>query len=152
MDAADQAGAALTGLRVPGGPPLSSPLLWAYNQSSNEPSFRGPCLWSGSVMHAQNTHHYCGQLLQQVAGQEEGSCRRLQEESETDGPMGVLDFWAKREANLQNVRWQLDSTAIAKVSGILEASKSSYFPAFSRRGLFSSCPNPEVLQVQFASA
>ena len=52
--------------------------------------------------------------------------------SDTDEPIAMLDFWMEREANLLNIKAQLNSQQIQEISGVLEASKSSYYPAFGR--------------------
>lgn len=46
--------------------------------------------------------------------------------------MEVLEFWSQQEANLRNLQAQLDSAAVKRVLGVLEAGHSSYLPAFSR--------------------
>jgi len=55
-----------------------------------------------------------------------------QEEGELEGPMGIVDFWSERQANLENLQGQLDSQAVQNTTEFLEAHKSSYHAAFHR--------------------
>jgi dynein heavy chain len=46
------------------------------------------------------------------------------------GPIVEIDFWAAKAANLNSIYRQLCDEKIQKISKILQASKSTYFPAF----------------------
>ncbi len=46
------------------------------------------------------------------------------------GPMVEIDFWAAKAANLKSIHQQLADEKIQKISKVLEASKSTYYPAF----------------------
>ncbi|KAJ3191413.1 hypothetical protein HK101_007802 [Irineochytrium annulatum] len=46
------------------------------------------------------------------------------------GPMVEIDFWAAKAANLKSIHQQLTDEKIQKMCKVLEASKSTYFPAF----------------------
>ncbi|TPX33478.1 hypothetical protein SmJEL517_g03633 [Synchytrium microbalum] len=48
----------------------------------------------------------------------------------TPGPVVEIDFWAAKAANLANIHSQLTDEKIQKIGRILEASKSTYHPAF----------------------
>jgi dynein heavy chain len=45
-------------------------------------------------------------------------------------PMVEIDFWAAKAANLQSIHQQLTDARIQKIARVLEASKSTYYPAF----------------------
>eukprot|EP00842_Homolaphlyctis_polyrhiza_P004027 jgi/Hompol1/4625/HPOL_003762-RA len=46
------------------------------------------------------------------------------------GPMVEIDFWAAKAANLKSIHQQLTDEKIQKISKVLQASKSTYYPAF----------------------
>ncbi|KAJ3249578.1 hypothetical protein HDU78_000105 [Chytriomyces hyalinus] len=46
------------------------------------------------------------------------------------GPMVEIDFWAAKAANLKTILQQLTDSKIQKISKVLQASKSTYYPAF----------------------
>ncbi|KAI9353687.1 dynein heavy chain and region D6 of dynein motor-domain-containing protein [Obelidium mucronatum] len=46
------------------------------------------------------------------------------------GPMVEIDFWAAKAANLKSIHQQLTEDKIQKISKVLQASKSTYYPAF----------------------
>ncbi len=46
------------------------------------------------------------------------------------GPMVEIDFWAAKCANLNSIHQQLTDEKIQKISKVLQASKSTYYPAF----------------------
>ncbi|KAJ3090810.1 hypothetical protein HK102_002597 [Quaeritorhiza haematococci] len=52
------------------------------------------------------------------------------EEGLNPGPMVEIDFWAAKAANLKSIYQQLTDEKIQKISKVLEASKSTYYPAF----------------------
>jgi dynein heavy chain len=52
------------------------------------------------------------------------------EEGFAPGPMVEIDFWAAKAANLNSIHLQLTDEKIQKISKVLQASKSTYFPAF----------------------
>ncbi|KAJ3220317.1 hypothetical protein HK099_004389 [Clydaea vesicula] len=52
------------------------------------------------------------------------------EEGLNPGPMVEIDFWAAKAANLKNIYQQLTDEKIQKISRVLQASKSTYYPAF----------------------
>lgn len=52
------------------------------------------------------------------------------EEGLNPGPMVEIDFWAAKAANLNSIHQQLTDEKIQKISKVLQASKSTYFPAF----------------------
>lgn len=52
------------------------------------------------------------------------------EEGLNPGPMVEIDFWAAKAANLKSIHQQLTDEKILKISKVLEASKSTYYPAF----------------------
>ncbi|RKO94585.1 dynein heavy chain and region D6 of dynein motor-domain-containing protein [Blyttiomyces helicus] len=52
------------------------------------------------------------------------------EEGLNPGPMVEIDFWAAKAANLKSIHMQLTDERIQKISKVLEASKSTYYPAF----------------------
>jgi dynein heavy chain, axonemal len=52
------------------------------------------------------------------------------EEGLNPGPMVEIDFWAAKAANLKSIYQQLTDEKIQKISKVLQASKSTYFPAF----------------------
>lgn len=53
-------------------------------------------------------------------------------EGRNPGPLTELDFWAKKASDLNAIYDQLCSARVRKVVKILELSKSTYYPAFSR--------------------
>lgn len=48
------------------------------------------------------------------------------------GPMVEIEFWAKKQSNLRNIDAQLHSDRVQKVQKILDISRSTYAPAFSK--------------------
>ncbi|KAJ3292200.1 hypothetical protein HDU79_001606 [Rhizoclosmatium sp. JEL0117] len=46
------------------------------------------------------------------------------------GPQVEIDFWAAKAANLKSIHQQLTEDKIQKISKVLQASKSTYYPAF----------------------
>jgi dynein heavy chain len=46
------------------------------------------------------------------------------------GPSVELDFWAAKEANLTSIHEQLSEARVERLSKLLEASQSTYLPAF----------------------
>lgn len=54
----------------------------------------------------------------------------LLKDGSNPGPMAEIDFWNAKYANLKSIYEQLTDPKIQKVSQILQAVKSSYFPAF----------------------
>ena len=46
------------------------------------------------------------------------------------GPMVEIEFWAAKAANLKNIHQQLTEEKIQKIAKVLQASKSTYYPAF----------------------
>ncbi|KAJ3180788.1 hypothetical protein HDU85_003867 [Gaertneriomyces sp. JEL0708] len=52
------------------------------------------------------------------------------EEGLNPGPMVEIDFWAAKAANLKSIHQQLTDEKIQRISKLLEASKSTYYPAF----------------------
>ena len=46
------------------------------------------------------------------------------------GPIVEIDFWAAKYANLKSIHQQLTDEKIQKISQVLQASKSTYYPAF----------------------
>ena len=46
------------------------------------------------------------------------------------GPLVEIDFWAAKAANLKSIHQQLTDEKIIKISMVLKASKSTYYPAF----------------------
>jgi dynein heavy chain len=46
------------------------------------------------------------------------------------GPIVEIDFWAAKYANLKSIHQQLTDEKIQKISLVLQASKSTYYPAF----------------------
>lgn len=47
------------------------------------------------------------------------------------GPIVEIDFWAAKYANLKSIHQQLTDEKIQKISKVLQASKSTYYPAFT---------------------
>lgn len=52
------------------------------------------------------------------------------EEGLNPGPIVEIDFWAAKYANLKSIHQQLADEKIQKISKVLQASKSTYYPAF----------------------
>ena len=52
------------------------------------------------------------------------------EEGLNPGPIVEIDFWAAKTANLNSIHQQLTDEKIQKISKVLQASKSTYYPAF----------------------
>ncbi|KAJ1566553.1 hypothetical protein HK405_009349, partial [Cladochytrium tenue] len=52
------------------------------------------------------------------------------DEGQHPGPSVEIDFWAARAANLKSIHQQLTDDKIQKIAHILEASRSTYYPAF----------------------
>ncbi|KAJ1568524.1 hypothetical protein HK096_006203 [Nowakowskiella sp. JEL0078] len=46
------------------------------------------------------------------------------------GPLVEIEFWAAKAANLQSIYQQLTDEKIQKIAKVLQASKSTYYPAF----------------------
>lgn len=46
------------------------------------------------------------------------------------GPMVEIDFWIAKAANLKSIHQQLTDPKIQKISDVLKANKSTYYPAF----------------------
>nr|KAJ3421855.1 hypothetical protein HK105_002054 [Polyrhizophydium stewartii] len=46
------------------------------------------------------------------------------------GPIVEIDFWAAKAANLKSIHQQLTDEKIQKIAKVLQASKSTYYPAF----------------------
>ena len=47
-------------------------------------------------------------------------------------PFVELDFWKARQANVEFIFDQLQDGKVRKMAEVLEATKSSYFPAFKK--------------------
>ncbi len=52
------------------------------------------------------------------------------EEGLNPGPIVEIDFWTAKYANLKSIHQQLTDEKIQKISKVLQASKSTYYPAF----------------------
>ena len=46
------------------------------------------------------------------------------------GPLVEIEFWAAKAANLQCIYEQLNDAKVQKISKLLEASSSTYYPTF----------------------
>lgn len=55
-----------------------------------------------------------------------------QDESQTEGPLAVLDFWFERQSNLLSILGQLDTEPVKQTAAALKACNSSYLAAFER--------------------
>ena len=52
--------------------------------------------------------------------------------AEHPGPLTEIDFWTSKRNNLRSIQEQLQGDKIRKVVRVLDLTKSTYFPAFSR--------------------
>lgn len=56
----------------------------------------------------------------------------FQDEDDSEGPLGIIDFWPERLSNLESIKAQVDSQAIQSAIAFLETSNCSYLPAFQK--------------------
>ena len=56
-----------------------------------------------------------------------------QDETHTEGPLAVLDFWLERQTNLISIMQQLESEPIKNAGEALQNCHSTYYPAFNRQ-------------------